>query len=284
MTTASAERRIDAHQHFWIHSPKVHTWMTRRQGMEPLMRDFLPRDLAPLLRGSMIDGCVAVQAASTTHETRWLLDLASAHSFILGVVGWADLAAPDCADQLAALPERSRLKGLRHLVEDEPDPHFLARSDIVAGIACLQQAGLVFDLLLRLDQCEAALKLLARLPQQRFVLDHCAKPPVRSGALEPWATQLRALARHQNLVCKLSGLVTEAEWRTWDEREFSPFTEVVLEAFGPQRLMLGSDWPVCTLAAPYGRVFHLMEPLLQQLSYAERAAIRGGTAAQVYAL
>ncbi|MSR75123.1 MAG: amidohydrolase [Planctomycetes bacterium] len=267
-----------------MHSPKVHTWMTRVPGMEPLMRDFLPRDLAPLLRGSMIDGCVAVQAASTLHETRWLLDLAGANDFILGVVGWADLCTPGFLDELATLPGRQRLKGLRHLVEDETDPQFLLRPDFVAGIAQLENAGLVYDLLVRADQLLAALELVARFPQQAFVLDHCGKPPVRRGSLEPWASQLRALAHHQNVSCKLSGLVTEADWLRWEERDIAPFVAVVIEAFGPQRLMLGSDWPVCTLAAPYGRVFHLLEPQLHQLSFSERVAIRGGTAARVYSI
>ena len=281
MNSGSAERRIDAHQHFWTYSPGVHQWMAR-PGFAPLMRDFLPEHLAPLLEGSLIDGCIAVQAAGTIFETEWLLSLAAAHPFILGVVGWADLTAEDFPRTLDHLPQRKRLRGLRHIVEDESDPAWLLRADVSRSLDDCGRLGLVYDLLVREPQWDAALTCARAHPEQRLVLDHCGKPPIRAGRLEPWRTFIRELAACEHVSCKLSGLVTEAEWRQWTDADLRPCVDIALEAFGPERLMLGSDWPVCTLAAPYGRTFHALESAFEELSFSERAQLRGGTAAHIY--
>lgn len=281
MSSASAERRIDAHQHFWTYSPGVHHWMAR-PGYAPLMRDFHPQHLAPLLEGSLMDGCIAVQAASTIFETEWLLSLAAAHPFILGVVGWADLTLENFARSLDHLPERKKLCGLRHIAEDEADNGWLTRPDVSRSIDACGRIGLVYDILVRERQWDAALACARAHPEQRLVLDHCGKPPIREGRMDPWRTFIRELAALDHVSCKLSGLVTEADWSRWKDADLRPFVDMALEAFGPERLMLGSDWPVCTLAAPYGRTFHALESAFEALSFSERAHLRGGTAARIY--
>jgi len=274
--------RIDAHQHFWKYSREEYPWIGA--GMERLARDHLPADLAPLARAAGIGGSVAVQARQSLAETRWLLELAEADPFVVGVVGWVDLRSPAVGEELAALAGRPKLVGVRHVVQDEPDPRFLLGEAFVRGLEQLHQHGLAYDLLLYPPQLPAAVELAGRLPGQPFVLDHLAKPRVKTGEIEPWRRDVEALARRQNVCCKVSGLVTEAAWRRWRRADFTPYLEVVLAAFGPGRLLFGSDWPVCLLSGDYPDVVGIAEDFFSLLSAAEREAVFGGNAARFYGL
>ncbi len=277
--------RIDAHQHFWKYSAAEYPWIG--VGMERLARDYLPGDLAPNLTAAGLDGSVAVQARQSLDETRWLLDLADAHPLIKGVVGWVDLRSDHIAQELAEFADRPKLVGVRHVVQDEPDPRFLLDEAFVRGLRQLAPRGLTYDLLLYPHQLPAAAELAGLMPEQPFVLDHLAKPQVKHGlpsGMDPWQTDIRALARHAHVTCKLSGLVTEAVWNGWQRSDFTPYLEVALEAFGPARLMFGSDWPVCLLAGEYADVAGIVTDFLSRLSAAEQQNILGGTAASFYGL
>ncbi len=277
--------KIDAHQHFWSYTPKEYPWI--RAGMERLARDYLPADLAPHLAAAGLDGSIVVQARQSLDETRWLLQLADAHPLIKGVVGWVDLRSDHVADELAEFAGRKKLAGVRHVVQDEPDPRFLLGEAFVRGLRHLAPLGLTYDLLLYPHQLPAAVELLALLPEQPFVLDHLAKPQVKNGvaaAMEPWRTDIQALAKHQHVTCKLSGLVTEATWNGWHREDFTPYLDVALEAFGPERLMFGSDWPVCLLAGEYADVAALVTDRIATLSRAEQQMILGGTATRFYGI
>jgi L-fuconolactonase len=273
---------VDAHQHFWRYSAAEYPWIGA--GMDRLARDYLPADLAAASRPCGVTGCVAVQARQSSVETRWLLELAAAEPFIQGVVGWVDLRSERAGDELDALTDRPRFVGVRHVVQDEPDPRFLLDAAFVRGLELLRPRGLTYDLLLYPHQLPAAIELAGRLPEQPFVLDHLAKPRIKAGELDPWRLDLAALARHPNVRAKLSGLVTEAAWRAWKPEDFTPYLEVALEAFGPERLMFGSDWPVCLLAAEYADVAAVVDDFLTRLAPAERQAILGGTAEAFYGL
>lgn len=276
---------IDAHQHFWHYAAADYPWIG--SGMERLARDYLPADLAPHLAAAGLAGSVAVQARQSIAETRWLMDLADTHPLVKGVVGWVDLRSDRVAAELAEFAGRPALVGVRHVVQDEPDPHFLTDARFVAGLRQLAPLGLTYDLLLYPSQLPAAIELASLLPEQPLVLDHLAKPRVREAAataLEPWRSDMLRLARHEHVTCKLSGLVTEAAWRSWQPNDFTPYLDVALEAFGPKRLMFGSDWPVCLLAAEYADVAGLVSDFIARLSAAEQEAILGGTATRFYGL
>jgi L-fuconolactonase len=274
--------RIDAHQHFWRYTPEEYGWI--REQLSPLRRDFLPGDLRPLLERHALDGCVAVQARQSLEETRWLLELAEEHPWIRGVVGWVDLCSDQVAEQLDRFAGHARLVGLRHIAQDEPDDAFLAREDFCRGVALLAERDLAYDILVFPHQLPAAIELVRRFPYQTFVLDHLAKPPVRQRQREPWASQLRELARSHNVACKLSGLVTEADWERWRMADLAPYLEIALDAFGVTRVMFGSDWPVCLLAATYERWCEHLEGWSWMLSESERAALLGGNAVRIYNL
>jgi L-fuconolactonase len=274
--------RIDAHQHFWRYDAAKYAWIN--DAMAALRRDFLPRDLKPLLDELGFDGCVAVQARQTLEETRWLLDLAGRNDFIRGVVGWVDLRSPDLAEQLGELTRNPKLVAVRHIVQSEPDDEFMLRADFRRGIARLAEFGLAYDVLIYPRQLKAAVHLVSEFPQHRFVLDHIAKPLIAQGALEPWETDLRALAPLQNVWCKVSGMVTEASWQEWQQRDFQPYLDVVFEAFGPERIMIGSDWPVCTVAADYGRTMRIVTDYIGQLTGGQQQAVLGGNCAKFYRL
>ena len=278
----SSRMRVDAHQHFWRHDPVHFAWID--DSMAILRRDFLPEDLEPLLAAKDLDACVAVQATTTDAETDWLLDLAEAHDFIRGVVGWADLRSSTFEERLGSLLERPKLVGLRHVVQSEPDERFLLREDFARGVEALGQAGLTYDLLIYPRQLPAAIAFADRHEDLGIVLDHLAKPEIRSGRLESWTRDLRELARRENVFCKISGLVTEADWTAWRPEQIRSCIEVGLEAFGPARLMIGSDWPVCTLAAGHDQVIDLAESAIGGLSARERAAIAGENARRFYGL
>jgi L-fuconolactonase len=278
--------KIDAHQHCWSYSAAEYPWIGA--GMERLARDYLPTDLATPAAAAGIGGTVAVQARQTLEETRWLLQLAEEHPLILGVVGWVDLRSPDVADQLASFADQERFVGVRHVVQDEPDPRFLLGEAFVRGLGQLLPFGLTYDLLLYPSQLPAAVELVAGKPDQPFVLDHLAKPRLAAwtnpGDMDTWRRDVQALAAHENVCCKLSGLVTEASWRQWRPADFTPYLDVALEAFGPERLMIGSDWPVCLLAGEYADVVGIVGEYCATLSATEQEAIWGGTAARFYRL
>jgi L-fuconolactonase len=272
--------RIDAHQHFWRYHPEDYGWIDDAKAK--LKRDFLPADLLPQLQAAGFLGTIAVQAAQTLDETRFLLALAERHPFILGVVGWADLRSPDLSRQLEEWARHPRLRGIRHIAQDEPDDRFLAREDVVRGIAALEPFGLAYDILVFARQLPAAIELVGRLPRQRFVLDHIAKPEIKAGRVSPWKEHVLELAQAPNVACKLSGLVTEADWHGWKAADFRPYLDMVFEAFGAERLMIGSDWPVSTLAGDYGAVMGLVSDYMQDRPPNEREAVLGGNAARFY--
>ena len=273
--------RVDAHQHFWHYQLERHAWITEE--MAALRRDFLPEDLEGVLADASVQGSVAVQADQSLEETRFLLDLARKHSFVQGVVGWVDLLAPDLEPTLEALAADPLLVGVRHIAQAEADD-WLAREDVAAGIGRLREFGLTYDILIHHWQLPAAQALVDRLPAQPFVVDHLAKPPIRDAVLEPWATRMRELSHRPNVWCKVSGMVTEADWQGWRREDLRPYLDVVLEAFGPERLMFGSDWPVCLLAADYAGVVDVVAEVAASLSPAEREAVFGGTARRFYGL
>jgi len=274
--------RIDSHQHFWRYSPEEYPWIGA--GMERLTQDYLPTDLAAVASGAGIGRTVAVQARQSLEETRWLLTLADEHPLVAGVVGWVDLRGPDVAADLARFADHPRLVGVRHVVQDEPDPRFLVGEAFVRGVRELRRFGLTYDLLVYPQQLPAAVELAGLLPEQPFVLDHIAKPAIKSGEIDAWRRDIKPLAARPNVCCKVSGLVTEAAWRRWQRSDFTPYLETVLEVFGPERLLFGSDWPVCLLSAEYHEVVGIVEDLFARLTPSEHAALWGGTAARFYGL
>jgi L-fuconolactonase len=273
--------RIDSNQHFWRYSSAEYPWIPAGT---PLERDWLPADLESLQRPLNFDGSVAVQARQSIAESDWLLGLADAAPRILGVVGWVDLRSAQVGRDLERLARHPRFVGVRHVVQDEPDDAFLLRSDFLRGIALLKDFGLTYDLLVYPRQLPAAIRLVERFPSQPFVLDHIAKPFIKAGTLEPWASLVRQLATFPNLVCKISGMVTEADHQHWQTSDFTPFLDLVIDAFGPSRLMFGSDWPVCRLAASYEQVEGLVRDRVRGWSPAEQAAFWGGNCARFYGL
>jgi len=273
--------RLDAHQHFWKYDPRRDAWIT--DDMAAIQRDCLPFELEPTLAANGFDGCVAVQQDQSLDETRFLLGLAAEHPFIKGVIGWVDLRSARLEETLDTLVHDRRLRGVRHIAQAEPDD-FLAHDDVIAGIGRLGRLGLTYDILVFDRQLPAALTLTSRLPDQAFVLDHLAKPPIRRGRREPWETHLRELARKPNVYCKISGLVTEADWTTWRPEDLWPYLDVAFDAFGADRLMFGSDWPVCLVAATYERVLRVVDDYAATLSADERDGLFGGNAARVYGL
>jgi len=274
--------RIDAHHHLWCYDKEQYGWIGENMGV--LARDFLPKDLERELALSGVDGSVVVQARQSIDETDWLLSLADECDAIRGVVGWAPIGSPEFPRELENLRKSEKLKGLRHVVQDEPDDQFLQRPDFNRGIERLKGCGLVYDILIFERQLPAAIAFVDRHPQQVFVLDHIAKPRIRDDALEPWRKNIRELARRENVYCKLSGMVTEASWTNWCCADLKPYFNVVLDAFGPGRLMAGSDWPVCCLATTHREWFSTLDELIGGLSVAEREMILGGVAIKVYSL
>lgn len=273
---------IDSHQHFWRYTAAEYPWMS--DPLASLRRDYLPEHLAPLLGRAGLDGCVAVQAQQTVAEARWLLTLADAHPIIKGVVGWVDLQSDRVEEQLAELARHPRFVGVRHVVQDEPEDNFMLRPAFQRGIGKLRQFNLAYDLLVFPKQLPAAIQLAANFPEQRFVLDHIAKPLIRAGTLAPWREQVRELAKAPNVWCKVSGMVTEAKWDGWRAEDFRPYLDVVFAAFGAERLMFGTDWPVCTLAGSYAQVHTLADDYTRTLTAEARAKFFGGNATEFYQL
>ena len=274
--------RIDAHQHYWIYNPQEYGWID--DSMQTIRRDFLPDDLKPELSRAGFDGSILVQTRQTLEETRWLLALAAQAPTILGVVGWVDLRAPDAHAQLKALAGNPKLVGIRHIVQGEPDDNFLLREDFLRGISILEEFDLAYDILIYPRHLPVAAKFVQRFPRQRFVLDHMAKPPIKSGEIRSWAEGIRRLAEFPNVFCKISGLVTEADWQHWTPEQITPYVEVAFESFGADRLMIGSDWPVCLVAASYERSIGIAKQYLERSSPKEREAVMGGNAQRFWRL
>jgi len=273
---------IDAHQHFWNYDPREYQWID--ETMTPLRRDFLPADLQHELEREGFRGSVAVQARQSLQETRWLLELAAQSPFILGVVGWVELRSPQAGAHLKQLAQNPKLVGIRHIVQSEPDDRFLLQPDFLRGISLLAEFDLAYDILIYPKHLAVAAEFVRRFPEQRFVLDHLAKPEIKSGTINAWNKGMAELAVYPNVYCKLSGLVTEADWNRWKPEDMRPYLDVAFERFGANRLLIGSDWPVCTLAGSYARVMGLVKDYLSGHPEREREAILGGNARRFWRL
>ena len=274
--------KIDAHQHFWKFDPVRDSWIT--DDMKVIQRDFLPDDLAPILEANGINGCVAVQASQTEEETDFLIELASNHDFIKGIVGWVDLRSNDIDDRLAHYASFAKVKGFRHVVQGESDSEFMLRPQFKAGITALESYNFTYDILIYHYQLEQAIQLVKLFPDQRFVLDHIAKPDIKSGEYAEWQTNIKKLALHTNVYCKVSGMVTEADWNKWTAAEFKVYLDTVVKAFGTDRIMYGSDWPVCTVAASYEQQIGIVNDYFNTFSTLEKRNIMGGNATRFYGL
>lgn len=274
--------QIDSHQHFWKYNAEEFGWITEKMGA--LKRNFLPENLQTELARYGFNGSIAVQARQTLEETRWLLELASAHSFIQGVVGWVDLRSADVENQLKVFSENEKFVGVRHIVQDEPDENFMLQKDFLRGIKILQGFNLTYDILIYPKQIRSAVRLAAQFPDMHFVLDHIAKPKIKEQILSPWKEDMKELSQCPNVYCKLSGLVTEAHWSRWKYDDVVPYLDVVFEKFQPERLMFGSDWPVCLLAGNYESVRGIVLKYIENFSRDEQEMILGENAVKAYRL
>lgn len=273
---------IDSHQHFWQFDPKRHGWID--DSMQEIQRDFLPYDLQKIYEIEGIDGCVAVQVDQTEAETEYLLELAKLYDFIKGVVGWIDLRADNLQERLDHFSQFSKLAGFRHIVQGESDVNFLLRKDFMRGIEELLPYNYTYDILVFPQQLGATLEFVRSHPHQPFVIDHLAKPYIKDGFYDGWALLMRGIARNENVYCKISGMVTEADWDEWTYKDLVPYLDLVFEVFGPDRIMYGSDWPVCLVAANYPMVKGIIEQYLTKLSPDEQAKVWGLNAKRFYNL
>jgi L-fuconolactonase len=273
---------IDSHQHFWKYNPQQHDWIT--DDMKVIQGDFLPSDLLPILQAHNIEGCVSVQADQTEKETNFLLELANENEFIKGVVGWFDLRADDVYERLEHYSQFKKLKGFRHVVQGESDSEFMLRPKFKNGIIELGMYDFTYDILIYHYQLEQAIQFVKQHPEQKFVLDHIGKPDIKSGEFFEWQTNIKKLALHQNVYCKVSGMVTENEWRDWKISDFKVYLDSVVKAFGTERLMYGSDFPVCTLAATYGEQLNIVKEYFSAFTSLEKKKIMGDNAIKFYNL
>lgn len=277
---------IDAHHHLWqIERPAPYNdaWLDA-PALAPIRRDFLPEHLAPHLAATGVDRAIFVQTQHNLEENRWALDLAEKHPFLAGVVGWLDLAADDCEERVLEFGEFAKFVGVRHITQDEPDDDFIVRPSILRGLKLLEQHGLPFDLLFHVRHLRHVPALATALPELPMVIDHLAKPRIKEHSLDDWLPHFRAAAKSSNVYCKLSGMITEADWRRWTVADLKPYVQAALDNFGPGRLMFGSDWPVCELAGSYEQVHYALVEALGPLSAAERDMIFGETARCFYAI
>jgi L-fuconolactonase len=271
--------KLDSHQHFWSYDAAQYPWIPAGS---PLQRDWLPEDLAALQKPLGFDGSIAVQARQTVEESRWLLTLADHAPDVRGVVGWVDLRSLEVEAQLAELAPHPKFRGVRHVVQDEPDVNFMLGGEFQRGIGKLAAFKLTYDILIYPQQLPAAIALARKFPTQPFVLDHIAKPHIKDGTLDPWRAQIRELAQAPNVMCKVSGMVTEAKHEGWKAEDFRPYLDVVFEAFGTERLMFGSDWPVCLLAGSYAQVLAIVTNYVAPLDPVSRAKVLGENAMRFY--
>ncbi|MEM6642558.1 MAG: amidohydrolase family protein [Bacteroidota bacterium] len=275
-------KKIDSHQHFWQYDPLKHSWMSDE--MQAIKKDFLPNDLKPLLAGNDLDGCVAVQADQSEAETHFLNELAIQNAFIKGVVGWVDLRAENIRERLEFFSQFEKVKGFRHVVQDEPDPEFMLQGSFLHGIEQLSSFNFTYDILIFPNQLPAAISLTKKFPNQPFVLDHIAKPYIQKGLIDEWKRDVQKLSEAENTYCKVSGMVTEADWKKWTYDDFVPYLDVVMEAFGTHRIMYGSDWPVCLVSCGYTKMKSIVDEYFSQLSATEIAQIMGENAIKFYNL
>ena len=280
VSAALPQMTIDSHQHFWRYDAARDGWI--KDSMSVLKRDFLPEELEGECKANGIDATIAVQADQSEADTLFLLDLAKRSKRIAGVVGWVDLRSPSVDDRLRFFSKFEKLCGLRHIAQSEPDERFLVSRDFMRGMARLREFGFTYDILIYPRQLAAAIELVSKFPEQRFVVDHMAKPEINAGNREPWASHMRIIAQNSNVHCKLSGLVTEADWHHWKPEDMIPYLDVVFEAFGPERLLFGSDWPVCLLSASYGQVKQLIENYVEAHAAEHKQLIFGGNAMRFY--
>lgn len=271
---------LDSHQHFWNYAPEDYPWIDGPKSR--IAKTFLPGDLEVEQRPLGLQGSIAVQARQSIHESDWLLQLADGSPVIKGVVGWVDLRAATVEQDLGRLSKHPKFVGLRHVVQDEPDDSFMLKDSFLRGIGLLERFGLAYDILIFPKQLPAAIELARRFPHQNFVVDHIAKPSIKSGVIEPWRTQIQELGRCSNVFCKISGMVTEASWNDWTQADFEPYLDVVWRAFGPDRLMFGSDWPVCLLAGTYADVHGVAHRFFQQFDSTIQNKFFGVNAARFY--
>ena len=274
--------KIDSHHHFWRFNSAEYGWIN--EPMNILKRDYLPQDLKSFLEHEGFDGSIAIQARQSLEETNWLLQLADENPWIKGIVGWVDLCASDIDLQLAGLSQNKKLVGVRHVIHYEDDDRFMLRNDFRNGISYLGKYGLTYDLLLFPKHLGNAITLVAEFPDQPFVIDHISKPQIGKGILEPWQTDIHLVAKYPNVFCKLSGMVTEAVWNNWNQQTFGPYLDVVFKAFGPDRLMIGSDWPVCQLGGSYSEVIAIVKNYIEKLDTAAQYKILGENCRQFYKL
>ena len=285
MTELSGKARgetIDAHHHLWRYTPAEYGWIDEE--MAALRRDFLTKDLIAAMASAEIDGTVAVQARQTLEETRWLLDVADDCEAIRGVVGWAPIAGEEFPGCMEEFDGREKLKGLRHVIQSEKDEHYILREDFNSGLRTMVGSGLVYEILIYERHLADAIHFVDEHPEQVFVLDHVAKPLIAGGVMEPWASRMIELGLRENVWCKVSGMVTEADWKTWTPEKLKPYLDVTVEAFGPERLMAGSDWPVCLVASGYAQWWGVLRDYFAGFSETEQARVFGGTAIEVYGL
>ncbi len=273
---------IDAHQHFWKFDPVRDSWIT--DDMAVIQRDFMPHDLQPLLEKHGLEGCVVVQSDQSEDETIFQVSNATQYSFIKGVVGWTDLRAPNVEERLSAYSAYSKLKGFRHVLQGEQDRALMLTPDFKRGIAALKKFGFTYDILIFPDQLKYSRELAAAFPNQLFIIDHIAKPGIKAGAIDGWKEDIKAIGTLDNVYCKISGMVTEADWTNWKETDFHPYMDTVVEAFGAKRIVFGSDWPVCQVAGGYDRMMGIVKNYFASFSAAEQALFFGGNAASFYQL
>ena len=277
-----SKARIDAHHHLWRYLPPGPAWMA--DGMEGLRRDFLIEDLRAVTAEVGVTGTIVVETERTIEETGWLSLVAASDDLIRGVVGWAPLTSPAVVAELERIASLPKMKAIRHPIHDESNDQFVLRDDFNRGVAALKQFDLRYDILIFERHLPQTIQFVDRHPDQVFILDHVAKPRIRDRVFSPWKENIRKLARRSNVYCKVSGMVTEADWHAWSEEDVSPYIETVVEAFTPNRLMFGSDWPVMTLASSYGRWMATIQSAIAQLSVTEKERILGGTAVEAYGL
>jgi len=273
--------KIDSHQHFWHYHPQKHEWID--DAMAAIRKDFLPLDLQPVLQQYSIDGCVAVEADQSEAETNFLISLQQQHDFIKGIVGWVDLRAADIKERLAYYKECKAVKGFRHVLQSQ-EPAFMLQPAFIQGIAALQEYDYTYDILIFPKHVPAAIELVKQFPEQRFVIDHIAKPYIKAGLIDEWKKDMQAIAQFEQVHCKVSGMVTEADYHNWKQEDFTPYLDAVVEAFGTKRLLFGSDWPVCLVAAEYGQMLHIVQEYFSSFSANEQDDVFGNNAHRFYNL
>lgn len=274
--------KIDSHQHFWKYDPVRDSWIDDQ--MSIIQKDFFPEDLEPVLKSNGIDGCVVVQSDQSEAENHFQITNADNHDFVKGIVGWIGLSAANVEERLEYFSQFKKLKGFRHVLQGEPQRDFMLRPDFLNGISLLNKYSFTYDILVFPDQLKFVKQFVAKFPEHRFVIDHIAKPYIKDNIIEGWQDDMRAIAEHKNVYCKISGMVTEAKWNSWKKADFDPYLDVVVNAFGTGRVMFGSDWPVCLVAAKYNEVLDIVKDYFSGYSDAERDKVFGGNAIDFYSL